>query len=166
MRIAPHRPNRDRPATAARSSASDRLSGFLQQKGLRHSRQRDVIVEAFFAMGGHVTVEALAKRVRRQDPHIGIATVYRTMKLLAECRLAFLREFGDGHTRYEPASSDHHHDHMICTVCGSIVEFENERIEDLQLRIARSHGFHVESHKLELYGRCSECRHRTADAAR
>ncbi|HZZ83026.1 MAG TPA: Fur family transcriptional regulator [Anaeromyxobacteraceae bacterium] len=135
------------------------LGSFIASRGLKHSRQRDLIVEAFFEMGGHVPVEALVARVRQRDERISIATVYRTMKLLSECGLALPRQFGDGQTRYEPASADtHHHDHLICTGCGAIVEFENDDIEAMQLRIARSYGFEVERHKLELYGRCGECR--------
>ncbi|BDG07786.1 Fur family transcriptional regulator [Anaeromyxobacter paludicola] len=137
------------------------LGTFIAARGLKHSRQRDVIVETFFEIGGHVPVEALVARVHERDRRISVATVYRTMKLLAECGLALPRQFGDGQTRYEPATAGaHHHDHLICTGCGAIVEFENEDIEDLQLRVARSHGFEVESHKLELYGRCAACRAR------
>ena len=64
----------------------------------------------------------------------------------------------NGHEPQEPATGRSHHDHLICTGCGRIVEFENEKIEELQIRVARSHGFEVESHKLELYGRCDRCR--------
>jgi Fur family ferric uptake transcriptional regulator len=109
-------------------------------------------------MGGHVPVDALVARVREQDPRVSIATVYRTMKLLVECGLATARHFGDGGTRYEPAIRRHHHDHLICTRCGAIVEFESERIEELQDRVARRHGFEVEHHRLEIYGRCARCR--------
>lgn len=141
-----------------RRSPAQVLGAFIEKKGLKHSRQRDAILETFFAMGGHVPVEALVARVRERDPRVSVATVYRTMKLLAECGLAVPRQFGDGQTRYEPAADRHHHDHLICTGCGRIVEFENDRIEDLQARIARGHGFEVESHRLEIYGQCPECR--------
>jgi Fur family ferric uptake transcriptional regulator len=136
------------------------LGAFLQKKGLKHSRQRDAIVQAFFAMGGHVPVDALVARVREQDPRVSVATVYRTMKLLAECGLAVQRRFGEGQTRYEPAMSRHadEHDHLICTGCGEIVEFESERISELQLKVARRHGFEIERRRVELYGRCAGCR--------
>jgi Fur family ferric uptake transcriptional regulator len=134
------------------------LGEYLAEKGLKHSRQRDRIVETFLAMGGHVSVEELVARVRRIDPRISVATVYRTMKLLADSGLAVPRQFGGGQTRYEAASGKPHHDHLICTTCGEIVEFANERIESLQDLVARRHGFAVESHKLELYGRCARCR--------
>jgi len=144
----------------------EQLGAFIERRGLKHSRQREAILETFLAMGGHVPVEALVTRVREQDPRVGAATVYRTMKLLADCGLAVQRQFGDGQTRYEPAHDGGHHDHLICTGCGRIVEFENGRIEELQLRIARSHGFEVESHKLEMYGRCAACRRGKGRAAR
>ncbi len=83
--------------------------------------------------------------------------MYRTLKLLAEAGLAQERRFEDGFTRYEHASPDAHHDHLICTRCGAIIEFENERIEALQQDVARKNRFKVQSHKLELYGLCAGC---------
>jgi Fur family transcriptional regulator, ferric uptake regulator len=134
------------------------LGAYIADRGLKHSRQRDRIAETFLSMGGHVSVEEVVERVRRIDPRISVATVYRTMKLLAECGLAVQRQFGGGQTRYEAAAGRAHHDHLICTSCGDIVEFSNERIETLQALVARRHGFEVENHKLELYGRCARCR--------
>jgi Fur family ferric uptake transcriptional regulator len=131
------------------------LDAHLERSGLRHSGVRDLVVEAFLAAREHVSVEELTRRVRRRG--IGQATVYRTLKLLSDCGLAAPRQFGDGVTRYEPVAERAHHDHLICTSCGTIVEFENPRIEALQLAVAREHGFTVESHKLELYGRCAAC---------
>ena len=145
-------PPREAPPSPARA-----LSAYIEEKGLKHSRQRDRIAETFFAMGGHVSVEELVARVRRIDPRVSVATVYRTMKLLADCGLAIPRQFGGGQTRYEASAGRAHHDHMICTRCGEIVEFANERIESLPELVARKHGFEVETHKLELYGRCARC---------
>jgi Fur family ferric uptake transcriptional regulator len=140
------------------ASPTETLCAYIAENGLKHSRQRDRIAETFFGMGGHVSVEELVVRVRRLDPRISVATVYRTMKLLADCGLAVPRQFGGGQTRYEAAGARGHHDHLICTGCGEIVEFANEKIETLQSLVARRHGFEVESHKLELYGRCARCR--------
>jgi Fur family transcriptional regulator, ferric uptake regulator len=147
----------DREHRDGAQSALRALGRFMQQRGLKHSRQREVVAEAFYRMGGHISVDALVTRVRQLDPHVSVATVYRTMKLLAECGLAVARQFEDGRTRYEPAPV-HHHDHLICKLCGRIVEFENPQIEELQVGVARSHGFEVESHRFELYGRCASCR--------
>lgn len=163
----PDDPRRPRSAAHGKEPSSPvaALGEYITEQGLKHSRQRDRIAETFFAMGGHVSVDELVARVRRVDPRISVATVYRTMKLLADSGLAVARQFGGGQTRYEPAAGRGHHDHLICTECGEIVEFANERIEALQESIARRHGFQVESHKLELYGRCARCR-RGGEAAR
>ncbi len=134
------------------------LGAYIARKGLKHSRQRDLIADAFFGAEGHVTVEDLVARARRDDPRVSVATVYRTMKLLVECGLASARQFGDGQTRFEPTAGREHHDHLICTSCGTIVEFANARIEALQESVAHQHGFEVERHKLELYGICARCR--------
>jgi Fur family transcriptional regulator, ferric uptake regulator len=143
---------------AGASSAAQVLGAYIAERGLKHSRQRDRIAGTFLEMGGHVSVEELVARVRRVDPRISVATVYRTMKLLAECGIAIPRQFGGGQTRYEAAAGRAHHDHLICTSCGEIVEFSNEKIEILQALVARRHGFEVDRHKLELYGRCARCR--------
>jgi Fur family ferric uptake transcriptional regulator len=136
------------------------LAGHLDRLGLKHSRQRELVADVFFATDGHVAVEALVQEVRRVDSRVSVATVYRTMKLLAECGLAVPRQFGGAQTRYERAAGRPHHAHLICTGCGAIVEFASERIEALQARVASRHGFEVETHTLELYGRCARCRQR------
>jgi len=133
------------------------LQKHLAQHGLKSTRQRTLIVDSFLAAKGHLDVDSLLARVRQIDPKISAATVYRTMKLLAELGIAHAQRFGDGHTRYESAVDRHHHDHLICTGCGTIIEFENDRIEALQDSVARRHGFKVTRHKLELYGLCQGC---------
>ena len=136
------------------------LRAYIAEHGLKSSRQRDLIAQVFFDSDGHLNVEELLERVRVQDPRVGQATVYRTMKLLTQVGLAQPHRFGDGHTRYEPAApdEDEHHDHLICTACGSIVEFVDSRIEALQDKVAAEHGFEVEHHRMELYGICKKCR--------
>ena len=104
-----------------------------------------------------MSIEELLAQVRSEDKRIGYATVYRTLKLLAECGVANERKFSDGLTRYELADDSSHHDHLICLECGSIVEFEEPRIEDLQEEIAERHGYRLLSHKHEMYGVCPKC---------
>jgi len=133
------------------------LSRYIAQKGLKTTRQRDLIAETFLAQDGHLNVEELLERVRALEPRVSAATVYRTIKLLAECGLASARRFDDGQTRYEATVGRHHHDHFICTRCGAILEFEDPAIEALQDQAARRHGFQITHHKLELYGVCATC---------
>lgn len=139
------------------SKKKERLNSFLREQGLKSTRQRDIIATAFLKSGEHMTAEDLYRKVSRKHADIGFTTVYRTLKLLARSGLATERVFADNLTRYEPLSSEDHHDHLICLYCGSITEFENMKIERLQDRIARDFGFETVVHKMELYGYCRQC---------
>jgi Fur family ferric uptake transcriptional regulator len=133
------------------------LQAYMAEHGLKSSRQRDVIVEVFLD-SGHIAVDELLAKVRRVDARISQATVYRAVKLLVDCGLAVARHFGDGQTRYELSETGRrHHDHLICTECGAIVEFVDESIERLQDEAARQHGYRITRHRLELYGVCPSC---------
>ena len=137
---------------------TEHLAEYLAVKGLKSTSQRGRILDIFVKAGQHLSAEELYAQVKKAHPGIGFATVYRTLKLLAEAGLAQERRFEDGFTRYENTTPDTHHDHLICTKCGTIIEFENERIEALQQDVARRNRFLVKSHKLELYGLCAGCR--------
>jgi len=134
------------------------LQAYMETKGLRSTDQRRLIVETFFHAPNHVSIEELLAQVRALDPKVGYATVYRTLKLMAESGIAYEREFGDGLTRYELADGQAHHDHLICDQCGGITEFEEPEIERLQDTVAERYGFELRSHKHELYGVCPNCR--------
>ncbi len=136
---------------------AEQLTEYLAGQGLKSTSQRDTILKIFVDAGRHLSAEELYARVKKTHPGIGYATVYRTLKLLAGAGMAEERRFEDGFTRYEFKAAKGHHDHLICTRCGEIIEFENERIEALQQDVARKNRFLVKSHKLELYGLCAEC---------
>jgi Fur family ferric uptake transcriptional regulator len=142
-----------------KKQAAEHLSEYLSGQGLKSTRQRERILTSFISAGRHLSAEELYHIVKKNDPRIGFATVYRTLKLLANAGLADERRFEDGITRYEHNASRSHHDHLICTKCGKIVEFENEQIESLQQVVAKKKGFLVQNHKLELYGLCADCRY-------
>ncbi|MEZ4215008.1 MAG: transcriptional repressor [Myxococcota bacterium] len=137
------------------SAERELLARYLEEHNLKHTRQRDVILDAFLASKGHVTSEELYQRVREEHPNIGYTTVYRTMKLLADAGVAQERQFGDGLTRYEVEQE--HHDHLVCLGCGRIVEFECEEIEAAQAEIAERYRFRLVRHRHELYGYCASC---------
>ncbi len=143
-------------------SRAERFAAFrraLKEKGLKSTAQRDDIARAFFASARHMSIDDLYQEVRKVNPRVGYATVYRTIKLLKDCELADERHFGDGQTRYENAESEEeHHDHLICDKCGKIVEFNDEALETLQEEIAARLGFVLARHRMELYGICRECR--------
>ncbi|EDM73660.1 ferric uptake regulation protein Fur [Plesiocystis pacifica SIR-1] len=131
---------------------------YLGKKQLKSTKQRDVIARKFFATDGHLSIEELLALARAENPRIGYATVYRTLKLLTECGLAAQRRFGEGQAMYETAGDTEHHDHLICIECDHVLEFTNDEIERLQEQVARSFGFDLVRHKLELYGMCPKAR--------
>jgi Fur family ferric uptake transcriptional regulator len=134
----------------------------ITKNHLRFTRQRQEIFKAFTGMARHVTAEEIYREVSKKDHRVGLSTIYRTLGLFCRFGLAEARQFGDGHTRYDPVYDKHHHDHLICTECGEITEFENQSIERLQEQVARRHRFVIRAHKLELYGLCADCHGRAS----
>jgi Fur family ferric uptake transcriptional regulator len=129
----------------------------IARNRLRFTRQRQEIFKAFVGMARHVTADEVYREVLKKESRVGLSTIYRTLGLFCRFGLAEARQFGDGHTRYDPVYDKHHHDHLICTQCGEITEFENQHIERLQEQVARRHRFVIQEHKLELYGLCVDC---------
>ena len=135
------------------------LRSYVSDNRLKSTRQREIIAEVFFGVEDHLSAEQLLILVRDKVPTVSLATVYRTLKLLVEAHLADARNFGDGQTKFEPAGShEEHHDHLICVKCGAIVEFVDDRIEELQHLVAQEHGYTIIDHKMELYGECPSCK--------
>ena len=131
----------------------ERWRAYIQDRRLHTTAQREAIVEQFLRTRDHISIDELLNKVRKRQPRVGYATVYRTLKLLVDSGLAVERQFGDGQARYEVVGD--HHDHLICVKCGLILEFEDEEIERLQDRIAERLGsFTVLRHRHELYGLC------------
>jgi Fur family transcriptional regulator, ferric uptake regulator len=139
------------------AGAMEKFRVYLGEQGLKSTAQREAIAQVFFTSEGHLSLNDLLERAKRVHESVGYATVYRTMKLLAESGLASVHDFSGGETRYEPHVEGEHHDHLLCTRCGTIVEFEDPEIERLQSAVARSHGFVVTSHRHEIYGLCAAC---------
>ncbi|GAB3127522.1 Fur family transcriptional regulator [Novispirillum itersonii subsp. nipponicum] len=115
------------------------------------TEQRRVIARVLSDASDHPDVEEVYRRATEIDPKISIATVYRTVRLLEEAEILARHDFGDGRARYEEVQ-DEHHDHLIDVKSGKVIEFHNDEIEELQRRIAASHGFKLVGHRLELYG--------------
>ncbi|MCA9506956.1 MAG: transcriptional repressor [Myxococcales bacterium] len=130
----------------------------LRRSGLKLTTQRESICKTFFAKEGHRTAEEILLESRQFDAKISLATIYRTLKLLQEFGFAKAHNFQDGQALFEPVFDNHeHHDHLICTHCGAIIEFFDEQIEILQSKVARAHDFKITNHKMELYGLCKKC---------
>ncbi len=134
------------------------FSEHIQQAGLRRTAQRELILDIFLRTEEHLTSEDLYWLVHKEDPSVGHTTVYRTLKLLTEAGLAREVRFGDNKTYYEHHYDHEHHDHMICTECGLVIEFFSEEIESLQDQMAAQFGFELSHHSLRMWGLCSECK--------
>lgn len=129
----------------------------IQKAGLRRTSQRDLIMEIFLRTEDHLTSEDLYWLVQQEDATVGNTTVYRTLKLLTEAGLAREVRFGDNKTYYEHHYNHQHHDHMICTECGKVIEFFSADIEKLQDEMADKFDFRPTHHSLRLWGICSDC---------
>lgn len=129
----------------------------LKRAGLKRTTQRDLILDVFLDTEGHVSSEDLYSIIKARDPSVGFTTVYRTLKLLKECGLARELEFHDGRMLYEHDYKHTHHDHLICTGCGALIEFYNEQIEQLQDKIVRRYRFKPLHHSHRIFGICADC---------
>jgi len=119
--------------------------------GLKMTGQRRVILKVLGKAKDHPSVEDVYDRAKILDKSISIATVYRTLSLLDELDLVTRHEFQEGYSRYE-LNSDHHH-HLIDLESGKVVEFQNEKLEQLKIQIAEDLGYELVDHRLELYGK-------------
>ena len=133
----------------------DRIEKLCADRGMRMTEQRRVIARVLSNAEDHPDVEELYRRASGIDPHISIATVYRTVRLFEEAGVVEKHDFGDGRSRYEEVGDDHH-DHLIDTKTGEVIEFFDAEIERLKSEIAERLGFELVGHKLELYGKAIE----------
>ena len=129
----------------------DRIEAMCIEKGMRMTDQRRTIARVLSGSSDHPDVEELHRRAAAEDPGISIATVYRTVRLFEEAGILERHDFRDGRSRYEEVPETHH-DHLIDMKSGKVIEFNNEKIEQLQREIARELGFKLVDHRLELYG--------------
>ena len=128
-----------------------KIEELCAEKGLRMTDQRRVIARVLSDAHDHPDAEELHRRAAAIDPHISIATVYRTVRLFEDAGILERHDFRDGRSRYEEVPGTHH-DHLIDIQSGRVIEFRNEEIERLQRRVAEELGFELVDHRLELYG--------------
>jgi len=129
----------------------------FQQQGVDKFISRFQVLEAFLKLEHHVTIKDILAQLGQDNIHLDEGLVFNSMELLCRFGFASKIEFDDKETQYEHRHLGLHHDHMVCTKCGSILEFRDEAIERLQFRVAEVYGFHMLQHKLEIYGICSKC---------
>lgn len=138
--------------------AKYKFEQFVAEKGLRHTAQRQQILQVFLSTERHLTTQDLYDLVRRKDKSIGYATVARAVKLMCESGICRQVDFGDGVQRFEHKYGHEHHDHLICLKCGRFVEIYNKKLEKLQEELVRRHSYVQEYHKLDIFGICPRCK--------
>lgn len=158
-----HEGHPDNPETLA---LKETFLRFLEGRKLKLTRQRQAVVDEIFSGNGHFDADELVERlrsspnsphIRNKRPRVSRATVYRTLELLQESQLVEKLDFGSPRSFYEHVSPGAHHDHLICTHCGNVIEFHNERLEALQQEICHNFGFQEAYHSLRIFGLCSKC---------
>jgi Fur family ferric uptake transcriptional regulator len=148
------------PLSAEIQEALEIFRRYLRERSLPVTSQREQVAQVLFAAGGHLSVEDIEGLLRKRGLHVGKATIYRTLDLLAQSGMVHERDFGEGFRRYERVPGHPHHEHLICLRCGTVVEFSNDRLEKMKELIAAEYGFQHRHHRLEIYGVCRECQQR------
>src|SRR5438045_7803882 len=133
----------------------------IQRQGLKRTAQRYLILDVFLRTEDHVSGEDLYQLVREKDPAVGQTTVYRTLRLLTDAGLAREVRFGDGRAHYEHNYKHQHHDHMICSECGKIIEFYSPELEAIQDAMAAKFKFKLTEHLLRMIGVCADCQQKS-----
>ena len=136
----------------------DELKKIVKQKGLKYTEQREIVLSILLHAKEHLTAEEVYNEIKKEhkESNIGIATVYRALSFLEEVDLIKSITFGTDGKKYE-SNSNSHHDHLICTECGKIIEFIDDEIEKRQDKIAKKNKFKMTSHSMQLYGTCETC---------
>jgi Fur family transcriptional regulator, ferric uptake regulator len=130
---------------------------FLREHNLPVTQQRLAIASVVFASDRHLSVDDVVKEIASDGENAGTATIYRTLDLLVKSGLVVERDFGEGFRRFETTRGIPHHEHLLCTVCGRVDEFRDERLERMTTIIAESHSYSRQRHRLVIYGVCAEC---------
>ncbi len=133
------------------------LRQHLAENGLKLTRQRLQIAERFLEAGGHLSAEDLYHELAGEGQRVGLATVYRTLKMLVDAGLAQVRHFPDGAARYENVYGEPAHDHLVCLECDRIIEIENPLVDDMYRRAFEEQGFVASGHRLIITGICRDC---------
>ena len=136
----------------------DELKNIIKSKGMKYTEQRAIILQILVNLDDHLNAEEIHTIIQKEypDQNIGIATIYRTLNFLEEVNLISSISFGKNGKKYE-GNTDEHHDHLICTSCGKIVEFLDDTIEKRQEEIATKNGFKITDHSMQIYGLCQKC---------
>ncbi len=141
-----------------RADVVDDFLRYLRDHNLPVTQQRAGVAAVVLSSARHLAVEDIVAELARRGVRAGLATVYRTLELLVRSGLVVERDFGEGFKRFEPARDVPQHEHLLCSSCGKVVEFRDERLERITTLVAETHGFLRQRHRLVIHGVCTDCR--------
>ncbi|MGE5578267.1 MAG: Fur family transcriptional regulator [Syntrophothermus sp.] len=143
---------------AMRNARLEIIKEKLAAGDYRLTPQRELILEILAENSDrHLSAEEIYDLIRRKNPDVGLATVYRTLELLADLKVIQGINFGDGCARYEFTGDKHHHHHLICLECGEVEEVDDDLLEKLEQSIEDKHHFKIIDHQVKFYGVCQRC---------
>lgn len=140
-----------------RGDVIEAFRAYLRDHNLPVTAQRMAIAEVLLESERHLSAEEIERELAVRGVMVGTATIYRTLQVLLSSGLVVERDFGEGFKRYEPARDEPHHEHLICTVCGSVTEFHDDRLDRMTTLLAEQQGFLRQRHRLVIYGVCEDC---------
>jgi Fur family ferric uptake transcriptional regulator len=149
---------RNIPANERKSLIKERLTEYLEKKGLRKTRERYAVLDEIFSLNKHFDIESLFDYMKSKNHQISRATLYNTINLLVESKLIVKHNYDNNTAIFEKNNEQSEHHHIICNQCGKIIEFSNSKIDSICSSISEKLNFSVQYHLLYLYGTCNECK--------
>ena len=141
--------------------SAKKIESILRQRGFKITPQRRAILNAISLSHEHLTPAAIHEKVRQKHPSLGLVTIYRTLEILTKLGLICEVHSGDRCPSYLIRRPAEHHHHLICSDCGTVIDFTDCNLGELEQRLAKESGFKINSHLLEFLGQCRKCRQET-----
>lgn len=148
------------PGRTQEKGPHQRFAEYLHKNNLRMTPERGAVLDVILNLEGHFDADELLQFLRKQKKQVSRATLYRTLEHLRVAGLVKMHRFGSGQAQFEHVYNRKHHDHMVCDLCGTVIEFVNDEIEELQEEVCRAHGFTSTNHVMQIFGVCADCRAR------